>query len=57
MATTMNRFGGSKSYPLAWRLTPIRIPVDWGGVTQVTFVGIDRERKPAIFNLWSLTLE
>jgi hypothetical protein len=50
-------FVGSKSYPLAWRLTPIRIPTDWGGITQVTFVCTDSQKKPAIFNLWSLTLQ
>jgi hypothetical protein len=50
-------FVGSKRYPLAWRLTPIRIPPDWGGITQVTFVCTDSQRKPAMYNLWSLTLQ
>jgi hypothetical protein len=48
---------GSKSYPLAPVLTPIRIPTDWGEITQVTFVCTDSQQKPAIFHLWSLTLQ
>ena len=50
-------FVGSKSYPLAPVLTPIRIPAEWGEITQVTFVCRDSQNKPVIFNLWSLTLE
>jgi hypothetical protein len=50
-------FVGSKSYPLAQLLTPIRIPAEWGEITQVTFVCRDRQQKPAIYNLWSLTFE
>ena len=50
-------FVGSETYPLAYWLTPIRIPTDWGGITQVTFVCRDSQKKPAIFNLWSLTLQ
>ena len=50
-------FVGSKSYPLAPLLTPIRVPPDWGEITQVTFVCRDSQQKVAIYNLWSVTLQ
>jgi hypothetical protein len=50
-------FVGSKSYPLAPLLPPIRIPPEWGEITQVTFVCRDSQQRVAIYNLWSLTLQ
>ena len=50
-------FAGSKSYPLAPVLTPIRVPPEWGPITQTTFVCVDSSYHPAIFNLFNLTLQ
>lgn len=49
-------FVGSQSYPLTPFFTPIRIPADWGEITQVTFICRDSQQKQAMYNLWSLTL-
>ena len=49
-------FTGSQSYALAPVFTPLRTPLDWGEITQVTFVCRDAQQRPANFNLYSLTL-
>lgn len=49
-------FVGSQSYALSPFLPPIRIPDEWGGLTQVTLVCRDAQQRPAIFTLSSLTL-
>ena len=50
-------FVGSKSYRLAPILTPILAPQNWREINQVTFVCRDSQQKPAIYSLWSVTLE
>jgi hypothetical protein len=50
-------FVGSKSYPLTPFLPPIRIPPDWGEITQVTFVCRDSQQNVAIYNILSVTLQ
>lgn len=49
-------FVGSLSYGLSPFLPPIRIPDEWGSLTQVTLVCRDAQQRPAIFTLSSLTL-
>ena len=50
-------FVGSQSYNLAPVFTPLRAPAEWGAITQVTFICHDAQQRPAIFNLYSLTLQ
>src|SRR5262249_44150111 len=50
-------FVGSQSYALAPFFTPLRVPSEWGDISQVTFLCRDAQQRPAIFNLYSLTLE
>ena len=38
-------------------LTPIRVPGEWGAITQATFVCRDSQQRAAIFKLWSVTLQ
>ncbi len=49
-------FVGSQSYPLSPYLPPIKIPDEWGDLTQVTLVCRDAQQRPAIYTLSSLTL-
>jgi hypothetical protein len=56
-AYTNGGFTGSQSYSLAPLFTPVRIPLEWGPVTQVTFICRDAQQRPANFNLYSLTLQ
>jgi len=48
-------FIGSHTYSLAPVLTPLQVPQEWGATTQVTFLCLDGQQRPAIFNLYSLT--
>jgi hypothetical protein len=50
-------FVGSQAIPLAPVLPPIRIPAEWGTITQLTFVCMDSQHRPTMYNLWSLVLE
>jgi hypothetical protein len=49
-------FVGSKTYYLTPFVTPLPVP-DWGNATQLTFVGRDDKQRPAVFNLYNLTLD
>lgn len=49
-------FVGSQSYGLSPYLPPIKIPDNWGSLTQVTLVCRDAQQRPAIYTLGSLTL-
>lgn len=48
---------GSHTYNIGPNLTPIRVPQQWGQITQVTFVCRDTNNAPAVFALYNLTLQ
>jgi hypothetical protein len=50
------KFLGSQTFHLAPVFTPMPVP-DWGNATQLTFIGRDANQRPAVFNLYNLTLD